>query len=78
VFAENSYHVLSDQQPVTCRSQLSYAVLAGIEVIKVKMDSDVETFISGTQGQGFGACPPVRTVELHLRVESALMVDRAV
>jgi hypothetical protein len=52
VVAENSYHVLSDQQPVTCRSQLSYPVLAGIEVIKVKMDGVEATFISANQGQG--------------------------
>jgi hypothetical protein len=30
--------------------------LAGIEVIKVKMDSVVDMFVSGTQGQGFSAC----------------------
>jgi hypothetical protein len=44
-------------QPVTCRSQFTYDALADIEVIKVKMDSVVELFISGTQGQGFRACP---------------------
>ena len=41
----------------TCRSQISYAILEGIEIIKVRMESAVETFISETQGQGFRACP---------------------
>jgi hypothetical protein len=53
--AENSYHVFSDHQPVTRRSQFPYAVLARIEINKVKMESVVETLISGNRGQGFRA-----------------------
>jgi hypothetical protein len=57
VFTDNSYYLLSNHQPVTCRSQLSYAVLAGIEFIELKTDIIVETFFSGIQDQGFRAWP---------------------
>jgi hypothetical protein len=39
VFAENTYHVLLDQQPAICRSVQSYAILAGIAVNEKNIDA---------------------------------------
>lgn len=41
----------------SCRSLFCYAILAGIEIIRVRMEGVIETFSSGTQGRIFRSCP---------------------
>jgi hypothetical protein len=51
VFAENLYQCFQHHQSAACRLQSFCAILAGIGVIKARMDSIVESFIYGTQGK---------------------------
>jgi hypothetical protein len=47
-FVENSYRFFGHHRPVTWRSHIEQAALAGLDRIKIKMDRVVKTFSAGT------------------------------